>query len=120
MSHFDSSLKWGDVPGALVDEWRALFEDSREGLDLAAECPNCGAEELHRWFDLNREEPSEAQGESWLGRGGQWQWCSRCHIYEHSSGLVPTWWCEQVLAVDPELLRDDPGPIEEARVEAEG
>jgi hypothetical protein len=65
---------WRDVPVRLLGEWRDLFDRSREGLDLAATCPNCGTNELHRWFALHREQPTEAFGRSWRGEGSQWQW----------------------------------------------
>lgn len=85
-----SSVGWHDVSEGLPTAWRAIFAASTEGEDLSAECPVCGHATLHRWFHLHRR--SVIADGNWLGRGSQWQWCSSCHSYEHSSGLVPTWW----------------------------
>ncbi len=110
---------WKDVPSVAVGRWRELFDLSREGLNLSAACPVCGATRLHRWFDLNRAEPSWEFGRTWIGRGSQWQWCSSCRSYEHTSGLVPDWWFSD-LPVSPESLRHDPGPVEEVRSASSG
>ena len=109
---------WQDVPDSLVGAWRRLFEQSTSGLDLDEPCPVCGNRELHRWFYLEGEQPSESMGRRWQGSGSQWQWCSNCRSYEHSSGLVPDWWRSD-LVVDVRLLRHDPQPLEDARRERE-
>lgn len=109
---------WHDVPEPLVGAWRHIFDQSTSGLDLDEPCPVCGTLELHRWFHLEREQPREEMGRRWRGSGSQWQWCSNCRSYEHSSGLVPNWW-ESDLVVDVHLLRHDPQPLEEARLEHE-
>lgn len=109
---------WQDVPESLAGVWRRIFDESMSGLDLDDPCPVCGALELHRWFYLEHERPSEEIGRRWRGSGSQWQWCSNCRSYEHSSGLVPTWW-QRDLTVDVDLLRHDPQPLEDARRERE-
>jgi len=35
--------------------------------------------------------------------------------YVHFSGLVPTWWADNLAGVDSGQLRHDPGPIEQVR-----
>lgn len=107
---------WQDVPEPFADAWRRIFDQSRAGLDLDEPCPVCGAAELHRWFHLDQKQPTEALGRRWRGSGSQWQWCSSCRSYEHSSGLVPDWW-QSELVVDVGRLRHDPQPLEEARRE---
>ncbi len=108
------SMPWHDVPLNIASLWRAIFAASTEGLDLQAPCPVCGNRELHRWFWLARPRHTVEAGRVWLGRGTQWQWCSNCHSYEHTSGLVPDWW-RSTLVLPESALRHDPGPLEEAR-----
>jgi hypothetical protein len=114
MAVADDHVGWRDVPDVIVPAWRGIFVQSTSGLDLDDPCPVCGAYDLHRWFYLENGEPGQSTQRNWQGPGSQWQWCSNCRSYEHSSGLVPDWWRTE-LVVDPHLLRHDPGPIEEAR-----
>lgn len=106
---------WQDVPEVFRATWRTIFEASVEGEDLRGACPVCGRTTLHRWFDLHRA--SAALGDEWQGRGSQWQWCSSCHSYEHSSGLVPSWWVAP-RSIEGLQLRHDPGPLEVVRQRA--
>jgi hypothetical protein len=106
--------QWHDVPDDKVIAWRVVFEASTEGSDLRTACPICRQRTLHRWFFLHRDDPTTEDYRTWAGPGSQWQWCSSCCAYEHSSGLVPIWW-QSDLDVDPALLVHDPGPIEAAR-----
>jgi hypothetical protein len=108
--------EWNDLPDEALRRWREMFSQSRDGLDVLGECPVCSHETLHRWFHIHRAEPTEAHGASWAGVGSQWQWCTDCRAYQHSSGLVPEWWNDAELRVDPESLMHDPGPIERARL----
>lgn len=57
---------------------------SGTNLKMPRSCPICQSlpASLHMFFC--RYEPS--------GRGGGWLWCSQCHVYEHWSGTVPSWW----------------------------
>jgi hypothetical protein len=105
---------WHDVPLSIAPLWRTLFDASTEGVNLAAPCPVCTNSALHRWFWLARSKRIVESGRSWQGKGSQWQWCSACRSYEHSSGLVPDWW-ESALEVPESDLRHDPGPIDAAR-----
>ena len=116
MDSADSLLPcgWRDVPEGLTVVWRVIFDRSSEGLDLDSTCPVCGARTLHRWFHLATPKPVVTAGRRWLGRGGEWQWCSTCKSFEHSSGLVPDWW-KDPLRVDATQLMSDPDVIEEAR-----
>lgn len=111
----DDPLAWNDVPEAILPTWRRIFAQSTSGLDVIDPCPVCRAHDLHRWFYLdNAADLRGPTQDDWQGRGSQWQWCNNCRSYEHSSGLVPGWW-QSGLIVDAELLRHDPGPVEQAR-----
>jgi hypothetical protein len=108
-----ADLMWHDVPIGVITPWTTIFTLSREGVNLSALCPVCGAPSLHRWFQLHRPrrvKPSDA----WLSRGSEWEWCSTCHSYLHTSGRVPSWW-EAPFELNDDSLRHDPDPIEEAR-----
>ncbi len=50
------------------------------------------------------------------GHGGEWEWCSTCHAYEHYSALVPDWW-HDTLTVDYAALTHEPDAIETARLQ---
>lgn len=104
---------WKSVPTHRQDTWRMIFGRSTSGLDLVEPCPVCGATRLHRWFDRHKTDVSNALGPNWAGWGSEWQWCSQCRSYEHSSGLVPRWWQPNV-ALDSAQFRHDPGPIDDA------
>lgn len=107
---------WHDVPEGSLRRWRAIFDASKEGEDLSEPCPVCGQVALHRWFEASRriERPDGIERPE---RGSQWQWCSECRSYEHTSSLVPSWWIAPHL-LDAAELRHDPDPIEVARLHA--
>jgi hypothetical protein len=109
--------RWRSVPDENLSEWRAVFDRSMEGLDVSEACPVCGSQSLHKWFNLHRIRATVEFGRSWVGSGSQWQWCTNCRSYEHSSGLVPDWW-NSGLAVAEADLRADPEPIELARLKS--
>jgi hypothetical protein len=111
--------RWHDVPEEKVRVWREAFDASTEGTDLRASCPVCGEQTLHRWFYLHRVQLSVSDGRAWQGRGSQWQWCSSCRSYEHSSGLVPDWWIP-TFEIPLEVLKHDPDAIELLRLQARG
>lgn len=113
------ALIWRDVPGEHVRAWRSIFDVSMEGINLRTGCPVCSSGALHRWFYLHRENPTTSFGRKWQGDGSQWQWCSSCYSYEHSSGLVPAWW-HPAFEVAPELLQHDPEAIEAERLKRNG
>lgn len=94
---------WRSVPPEYDAAWLAVFQASREGLDLSAPCPVCGVAALHRWYGVG---------------GGLWEWCSACHSFEHYSARVPEWWACG-LKVNFFRLQHDPGAIEAARLEQE-
>ena len=108
-----------DHPGPLLNSlsaWRQVFAASRDDVDVVETCPVCGRQTLHRWFYLERAMPTRDAVGSWQGRGSEWQWCSSCRSYEHYVGLVPDWWAEP-FTIDLEELYEDPGPIEDARLQ---
>ncbi|HEY0099616.1 MAG TPA: hypothetical protein VGB76_11765 [Pyrinomonadaceae bacterium] len=108
-----SDHEWRGVPLERVAEWRAVFQSSREGLDLSAPCPLCGVKALRRWYQVNRPEEMVIDGVRYVGRGGLWEWCGDCLRYEHYSARVPEWWaCD--LEVDERRLTALPTAIEEA------
>jgi hypothetical protein len=106
---------WHDVPLEQLPNWSRVFDVSDEGLDLSVSCPVWGATQLHRWFEVYRPGRTSHLEKMYQGSGAQWQWCSCCHSYEHSSGLVPGWW-RSPFSIEIELLRHDPGPIEAERL----
>ncbi len=106
-------IRWRDVPQDKVALWRAIFSASSEGTNVTATCPICGTASLHRYFHLHRAKPTVEGGRKWAGSGSQWQWCSSCLSYEHSSGLVPEWWTQEFDVPESDLMHD-PGPIEAA------
>jgi hypothetical protein len=110
---------WSDVPADLRSSWFKLFDSSSEGLNVAGACPVCSAASLHRWFSIRRARPSQLFGRSWQGDGGQWQWCSTCHSYTHTSGLVPMWW-QAPFEVPRSELRADPDLLEQYRLSNAG
>ena len=109
-----TNIRWRDIPDDAIGRWRSAFEASTAGLDVAGACPVCRARDLHRWFDLHRSERLNYQGRSWAGHGSEWQWCSNCGSYEHTTGLVPAWWHSDFVVAEDEL-QHDPEPIERAR-----
>ncbi|MEU6063230.1 MULTISPECIES: hypothetical protein [Streptomyces] len=77
----------------------------------------CGVRALHRSYLLEDTGAKVFRGVSFRGRGRLWEWCSTCRTFEHCpDGCVPDWWSAP-FDVSPELLRHDPGPVEEARNE---
>lgn len=107
---------WHDVLEDALPQWRALFDASTEGEDLSERCPVCGQGALHRWFESSPRIVT-AGGIERPARGSQWQWCSECGSYEHTTSLVPSWWMAP-RALKGVELRHDPGPIEAARRQA--
>lgn len=109
------ATRWHDVPPEYCIAWSETFNASQEGLNLAAQCPVCGIRVLHRWFYAWKPDERTIQGHRFVASGSQWQWCSHCRSFEHSSGLVPAWWsCD--LVVDVTKLTAYPDAIEEARL----
>jgi hypothetical protein len=107
---------WSSVPRELDKAWMDIFYASQEGLNVSAPCPVCGTASLHRWYQVGRPEERFSDGRRYVARGGQWQWCSTCRTFDHSSSLVPEWWsCD--LPVDEARLTMTPGAIEQARLE---
>jgi hypothetical protein len=104
--------EWRDVPEAALRAWIDVFEASREGVDLSAACPVCGAHQLHRWFYRRRPADIVLRGQRFDALGGEWQWCSHCRSYIHYSSFVPDWWTTDVV-VPLKALAHHPGPIDQ-------
>jgi len=105
---------WKEVPNELLAAWRSVFDHAVVRMDLVENCPVCGVATLHQWFSLASPREVTMQGRRWKGSGSQWQWCSTCRSYEHSSAWVPDLWSDP-LDVDGTTLMTDPGAIEAAR-----
>jgi len=96
-------------------QWRRTFNGEPSVPDLAGPCPVCNAQTLHRWYLQENVHEKVFGGILYKGRGRLWEWCSTCRTYEHyRDGFVPQWWTAP-FDVDPNDLRYDPGPIEDAR-----
>lgn len=110
---------WRDVPDEALTAWNEAFATAR-GATLPTPCPICGARSLHQWYHTHRVERLVFDGRPYRGRGGVWQWCSRCRHYVHASGLVPEWWASDV-DVPRSALTTVPDALDEAlRRESEG
>lgn len=102
--------QWQGVPLDKREAWSSIFGQSREGLNLSAPCPVCGAHTLHRYYLKGRLLDRYIDGEYFVATGASWEWCSTCHSYEHSQALVPEWWHEFLdiggnqLTAEPEVL----------------
>lgn len=106
---------WHETDAEQHGPWRAAFNREPVGPAPAGPCPVCGVPSLHRWYVLDDDDARVLRGARYLGHGRLWEWCATCRTYEHyRDGFVPEWW-KAPFAVDPELLRYDPGPVEEAR-----
>jgi len=115
VSELVNNLSWHSVPPQYGQAWNKAFGSSREGLNLEVPCPVCGAQALHHWYWVGRQEEKTINGHRYVARGSEWQWCSHCHSFQHFSGLVPDWWaCD--LDVDTTKLTPYPDAIEEARL----
>lgn len=113
------TVEWDDVPEECVKEWRDIFDDNRDGINLSASCPVCGESELHQYYHINKLEGINSSGRVYKGRGGYWTWCSGCRHFEHYSALIPLWWkCD--FMVEESRLCATPGEIEEERLKFEG
>jgi hypothetical protein len=104
---------WVRIASDEVASWDQVFQASGgPGTHVAANCPSCGAQDLHRyyrsfWLASGLNEPPEGDGEVW-------QWCAKCLRHRHAKARVPVWWRSD-LPVDELLLVDDPDPLEDAR-----
>jgi hypothetical protein len=111
---------WQEVDLDRRPAWRRAFNDDWSGANLAAPCPVCSKNTLHRWYVVESDRAVTLRGQAFVGHGRLWEWCSNCHTYEYyPDGYVPDWW-KPPYSVDPSLLRYDPGPIEQARAANEG
>jgi hypothetical protein len=104
------SQRWRGIPLDKRKTWSNIFGQSREGINLSASCPVCGAYTLHRYYLKGRPLNRYIDGELFVADGASWEWCSTCHSYEHSHALVPEWWHESLdlgsyqLTAEPEAL----------------
>ncbi|MEZ2276562.1 MAG: hypothetical protein ACBR12_06565 [Microcoleus sp.] len=104
---------WTGVPSEHKTAWQEVFQASQESLHLSAACPVCRVAALCRWYQIGKPIRKEIKGVRFVASGSLWEWCSNCHIFQHSSCLVPRWWsCD--LDVDKKKLTDTPKAIEEA------
>jgi hypothetical protein len=112
--HKSEKEGWHGVPLEKVEQWRAIFNNAREGMSLAEQCPVCGARSLKQYYHLVHKEPKVLRSNEFRGRGSCWEWCSSCRSYEHMDGLVPVWWHEEPLDVDHFKLTPIPDMLDEA------
>lgn len=90
---------WDDGPAA--DPLAGtLGRPDLQQLRLPADCPACGARDLHVFYRRHGDD----------GMGGTWAWCSNCRRFFHGRTAVPMWWREadfitdEALAAVPEVL----------------
>lgn len=107
--------EWSGVSSHLTREWQRTFQDEHLTENLSAPCPNCHQKTLHQWYQVGEPYEKEIEGNKYMAKGGGWQWCSSCKIYEHFSGLVPKGWKSKI-QVDPFKLSALPEAIEEERL----
>ncbi len=105
--------EWKGVPLDRVDEWQRVFSLCEGEGRLREPCPSCGKQELHRFYLVGRRLDPPAHGGRYVARGSQWEWCANCHVYEHSSALVPATW-QPALVVDEDSLTAEPEAIQQA------
>src|SRR5262245_51773488 len=103
--------RWQDVPKKFLEAWYATFQSSKEILDLSAPCPVCSNQSLHRYYYLHNLREYIEDGKKYIGRGGLWEWCSKCGSYQHYSAFVPDWW-ECDMEVDLNELTHAPTALE--------
>lgn len=104
---------WHSVPGACRARWIEIFSRTRTWLYIPDACPVCGADALHVWFWARQPVQLVVGGALMRARGSNWQWCSVCRSYTHSSGYVPAWF-ESDLDVDTSRLMHHPDVLEHA------
>jgi hypothetical protein len=109
----EMSVNWKGVPNENSAAWVSIFAESREGLNLSAACPVCGAFTLHRYFGRPGGTVLPDMAHDFLGKAGLWEWCSSCLSFEHYSALVPRWWAGS-LPVDDAKLTALPDQLDEA------
>jgi hypothetical protein len=110
---FQKEDEWVGVPEEYWAKWTQIYQQSQECLNLSQPCPVCGAVALHRWYQVGKLIERVIEGIEFMAEGGLWEWCSNCHSFEHSHGLVPAWWsCD--LEVDEQKLTALPIALEAA------
>ena len=113
MSNTHKHMVWRGVPLSKLDAWTQVFNASREGINLSAPCPVCGARALHRYYQIGRPINRTIGEHRFIAEGASWEWCSICRSYEHGRALVPDWWLP-TLVVDEAKLTAEPEILEEA------
>lgn len=109
---------WHEVDLERRTAWRRIFNDDWHNDAPEAACPVCSKSTLHRYYVVESSRVVTLRGESFVGHGRLWEWCSSCRTFEYyPDGYVPAWW-DAPYTVDPSLLRYDPDPIETARFAA--
>jgi len=106
-----TSGKWHSPPAELREAWVRAFS-GEGGTDVPSPCPVCGAQALHRYYDLDRRYGEDEGRSGFVGRGSLWEWCRTCQAYEHYSAMVPAWWSVDRLLPSSELFHS-PGPIDD-------
>jgi hypothetical protein len=113
-----SDIDWRELDLEHRSSWRRIFNEDWKNDSPEAACPICSHHTLHRWYKQESVQAKVLRGQSFIGHGRLWEWCSTCHAYEYyPDGFVPAWWKEPY-PVDPALLKYDPGPIDAARAKA--
>jgi hypothetical protein len=110
---------WREVDLERRLTWRRIFNADWQNDAPTVACPVCSQPTLHRWYIAESDRAVNLRGQSFVGHGRLWEWCSTCRTYEYyPDGYVPDWW-EAPYAVDAALLCSDPSPIEAARAVAD-
>jgi hypothetical protein len=108
---------WLPVPIVMRPKWRAIFNQSKEILDVTGACPVCGDSTLHRWYASDQPAHRIFRGEEFAASGRLWEWCSTCDSFEYyPDGFVPAWWAPPFVLDIPPGART-PEPIETRRKE---
>jgi hypothetical protein len=106
-----SSQEWKDIPDNFFQTWTDTFNQSRESINLTANCPICSSQNLRRYFLIISPKEKVIEGNRFVGQGELWEWCSNCRHYVHYTALIPDWWsCD--LQIDAQSLTDTPETIE--------
>lgn len=105
----------GRVQIEILSAWRKTFNADWKSAEVPGEFPVCLHSTLHRWYLTKGNNAKTLRGQSSIGQGRLWEWCSTCRTYAHyPDGLVPDWWIPPY-DVDVNHLQYSPAPIEEAR-----
>lgn len=108
--HLDS---WKGIPLEHRALWRKIFDSHQTEHALNVLCPICGQFGLRQYYMVEHYNGKVIKGEVYLGEGSLWEWCNKCHHYEHMSVFVPNGW-DFCLELDKSKLTHTPSYIEGA------